>query len=224
MRKYNDEREWQRMKQRLIALSLGASAVIVACLTPTVSFAQSTCFLGEIRYFAGSFAPRGWALVQGQTLSIPRYAPLYSILGNRYGGDGVSTFKLPDLRSRTAIGTGTGPGLPAVLLTQKIGNDVAEITGVPSHTHNATTKAFLNASPLSATSPAPAGKSLASPGGTNRIYRNDKPNTELIAASSSTTTTIDLAGPPVKSLFTNVQPSLSLNPIICLVGSFPKKK
>ena len=69
-------------------------------------------FIGEIRLFAGNFAPRGWAFCEGQLLQIEMYTTLFSILGTQYGGDGRTNFALPDLRGRVAVGVGHGPGLP----------------------------------------------------------------------------------------------------------------
>ena len=73
--------------------------------------AQQTGFLGEVKMFAGHFAPRGWAYCQGQLLPIAQYNALFAILGTQYGGDGRTTFALPDYRGRVARGTGNGPGL-----------------------------------------------------------------------------------------------------------------
>lgn len=77
--------------------------------------------LGEIRMFAGNFAPRGWAFCEGQLLPISPNTALFSLLGTTYGGDGRTTFGLPDLRGRAPIGAGTGPGLPAYNLGQRGG-------------------------------------------------------------------------------------------------------
>ncbi len=72
---------------------------------------MSEPFIGEIRLFGGNFAPRNFAFCQGQLLPIANYTALFSILGVTYGGDGRSTFGLPDLQNRAAMGTGRGPGL-----------------------------------------------------------------------------------------------------------------
>ena len=74
---------------------------------------MSDPFIGEIRMFGGNFAPRGWALCAGQTLPINQNQALFSLLGTRYGGDGRTTFALPDLRNRVPIGAGQGPDLPS---------------------------------------------------------------------------------------------------------------
>ncbi|MDC0936237.1 tail fiber protein, partial [Pirellulales bacterium] len=90
--------------------------------------------LGEVGMFAGTFAPQGWALAQGQILSIQSYSALHDKLGTSFGGDGQSTFALPDLRGRTPIGAGSGPGLPSYNLGQFVGDD--GLFGVtPSHNH-----------------------------------------------------------------------------------------
>jgi len=83
-------------------------------------------FLGEISMFAGTFAPRGWAFCDGQILSISENTALFSLLGTTYGGDGRTTFALPDLRGRVAIHPGTGPGLSKYNLGQEGGTETVE--------------------------------------------------------------------------------------------------
>ena len=95
-------------------------------------------FLGEIRLMAIPFAPRGWASCQGQLMSISQNTALFSLLGVTYGGDGRSTFGLPDLRSRTYVGAGQGPGgLTAYPLGTMMGgeSETLRITEMPVHTH-----------------------------------------------------------------------------------------
>ncbi|WP_452597750.1 phage tail protein [Pontimicrobium sp. MEBiC01747] len=94
-------------------------------------------FLGEIIMFGGNFAPRGWALCDGQLLPISQYSALFSILGTTYGGDGRTTFALPDLRGRSPIHAGHGPGLSTMKLGQRGGTETKtlNITELPSHNH-----------------------------------------------------------------------------------------
>ncbi len=96
--------------------------------------------LGAVMQFAGNFAPRGWALANGQTLSISENTALFSILGTTYGGDGRTTFALPDLRGRTPIGTGTGAGLSTINLGQRGGTETTTLNSLnlPSHSHSIT--------------------------------------------------------------------------------------
>ena len=94
--------------------------------------------LGEISIFAGNFAPRGWALCEGQLLPIGQNQALFSLLGTIYGGDGRTTFALPDLRGRTAIGAGNGPGLTDRRLGAKGGSEsiTLNLSQIPSHSHS----------------------------------------------------------------------------------------
>src|SRR5271165_4385384 len=98
---------------------------------------MSTPFLAEIRMFAGEFAPRGWAFCNGQLLPINQNAALFSLLGTTYGGNGTTTFALPDLRSRVPIHQGQGTGLSSYVMGQSGGEEtVALTTGqLPAHSH-----------------------------------------------------------------------------------------
>ncbi|WP_082818938.1 phage tail protein [Cupriavidus nantongensis] len=94
-------------------------------------------FVGEIRMFAGNFAPAGWQFCAGQTLSIAQYEMLFSLLGTIYGGDGTTTFRLPDLRGNLPLGQGAGPGLSARTIGQAFGSpNITLLPGqIPGHTH-----------------------------------------------------------------------------------------
>lgn len=96
-----------------------------------------TPFIGQLMLFGGNFAPRGWAKCEGQLLPIAQYSALFSILGTTYGGDGVTTFALPDLRGRVSVGSGHGPGLSAHALGAKGGAEEVTLTvaQMPSHSH-----------------------------------------------------------------------------------------
>src|SRR5258708_4087060 len=98
---------------------------------------MSEPYLGEIRMFGGNFAPKGWAFCNGQILSISQNTPLFSVLGTTYGGDGVTTFALPDLQGRSPVHFGSGIGLPPVLLGVPIGQASVALTTneLPAHSH-----------------------------------------------------------------------------------------
>ena len=98
---------------------------------------MSEPFVGEIRMFAGNFAPRGWAFCDGQLLAVSQNDALFSLLGTIYGGDGRTTFGLPDLRGRIPIHAGTGPGLSPRRLGAKGGaeNVTLTVNQMPSHNH-----------------------------------------------------------------------------------------
>ena len=94
-------------------------------------------FLGQISLFGCNFAPQGWALCQGQVLSIPQNTALFSLLGVNFGGDGRTNFQLPDLRGRAPIGFGQGPGLSAYSIGQTGGYETVSISSAnyPAHSH-----------------------------------------------------------------------------------------
>lgn len=98
-------------------------------------------FIGQIMMFGGNFAPRGWALCDGQLLPIASYSALFSIIGTFYGGDGRTTFALPDLRGRMPINYGTGPGLQPFQIGQKGGAEIHTLNQLemPNHIHNGST-------------------------------------------------------------------------------------
>src|SRR3954466_13993392 len=98
---------------------------------------MATPFIGQISLFGGNFAPRGWAFCNGQLLAISQNTALFSILGTTYGGNGQTTFALPNLRGRMAIGAGTGPGLGAVQLGEQGGTSSVTLTlsNLPAHAH-----------------------------------------------------------------------------------------
>ena len=170
-------------------------------------------FIGQIILFAGNFAPRGWAFCDGQLLPISQNSALFAILGTTYGGDGITTFALPDLRGRVAINPRQGPGLSDYRLGESGGTQTNTLTtsNLPAHSHT------LNASnqPASTTSPDGAylGQSATFSGGTN-IYGTTPDTTMAHAAIGNTGGNI-----PVN----NLQPFLCVNFIIALVGVFPSR-
>ncbi len=94
-------------------------------------------FIGEVKLFAGTFAPRNWAFCEGQLLAIQQFTSLYSIIGDQYGGDGRTTFGLPDLRGRVPVGVGAGPGLTPIRASEKGGYERIQMTqdNIPAHNH-----------------------------------------------------------------------------------------
>jgi len=173
-------------------------------------------FIGQIILFAGNFAPRGWAFCEGQLLDISSHDALFSILGTTYGGDGRTTFGLPELRGRTAIHAGTGPGLSSRPLGQKSGvNSVVLSTNeLPSHTHTAT----LHGENAEANSPNPAGNMLgATPN--NPAYAPVTAGNDKTMGSGSII--INHNGGNLSH--NNTQPFLGLNYIIALVGVYPSR-
>ena len=123
--------------RRTFFTRLGAAVAGIGLLAPRESAAEPTNaseltegFIGEIRMFGGNFAPRSWALCDGQLLPISQNSALFSILGTTYGGDGRTTFGLPDLRGRMAMHPGRGPGLTARSLGSKGGSETISFAEV----------------------------------------------------------------------------------------------
>jgi microcystin-dependent protein len=170
---------------------------------------MSEPFVGEIKMFAGTFAPRNWALCDGQLLSIPQNDALFSLLGTIYGGDGRTTFGLPDMRGRLPIHMGTGPGLTPRQIGQRFGQENVTLTAaqVPSHTHQ------MRAADDAGETTDPAGQVQART--SDDSYSASSPNTnmasEAISASGGS------------SSHTNVQPFLCINFIIALFGIYPSR-
>lgn len=169
---------------------------------------MSDPFIGEIKMFAGTFAPRSWALCDGQLLSIPQYDALFSLLGTIYGGDGRTTFGLPDLRGRIPLHQGTGPGLTPRPIGQKSGqeNVTLSVAQLPPHGHT------LNASAEQADATTVAGNLRAR---TAEDAYSTSPDVTLASAA--------IAATGGGASHANVQPFLCINFIIALVGVYPSR-
>lgn len=185
-----------------------------------VTFEQPA--IGEIRMFAGNFAPRGWAKCEGQLLSISQNEALFSILGTTYGGDGRTTFGLPDLRSRVPVGAGGyAPGLSEVKLGQKGGVEFYTLTQreLPAHTHNATVtlKAGQTNEGIKANA---SDRILMSSGrGGTPIYTDAPASADLRQDAASAQVSSTGQGQP----FDNKQPYLGVTYIIALQGVYPSR-
>ena len=171
---------------------------------------MSEPFVGEIRMFAGNFAPRGWAFCDGQLLAVSQNDALFSLLGTIYGGDGRTTFGLPDMRGRIPVHAGTGPGLSQRRLGAKSGSEKVTLTTneLPSHTHP------MNASTTIADETAPAGNVTAQPNALSPYFANN-PATPL----ASTAVTSVGGG----RSHTNLMPFLCIHFIIALFGIYPSR-
>ena len=180
--------------------------------------------IGEIRLFAGNFAPKNWSFCNGATIQIASNTALFSILGTTYGGNGTTNFQLPNLQSRTAIGAGSGPGLSPVSLGQAAGTETTTLTAnnMPAHTH----QAIVNASGANSTAASPAGQypaalttRVATAGYTLRAgtYGNSVDG----APMASDMVTFSPTGG--NSPFSIVNPYLGMNYVICMYGVYPSR-
>ena len=166
-------------------------------------------FIAEIKLFGGNFAPRNWAFCEGQLLPISTNQALFSLLGTIYGGDGRTTFALPDLRGRVPLHPGTGPGLSTYRLGEKPGSETTTINAnnLPAHTHG-----INMASASEGDSNSPANNFLAQSDA--RSYTNAGP----AVASGGATASAGGSQP-----FDNRQPSIAMNYIIALQGVYPSR-
>jgi len=175
-------------------------------------------YIGEIRVFAGNFAPVGWAFCDGSALSIAQHDVLYTLLGTIYGGDGVNTFNVPDLRSRVPIGTGSVGGTSYVL--GQVGGteqNTLTVNNIP-HTHAITGSAGILASGEDGHKASPVGNYPAVSG--DYIYSTTTDNSVMAPAQLNLTiSATGTAGPlPVS----NIQPCLAVSYIICTEGIYPQ--
>lgn len=177
---------------------------------------MADAYIGEIRVFAGNFAPKGWALCNGQLISIVQNTALYSIIGVQYGGDGKTTFALPNLMGAAPMGQGSGPGLSPRTVGSKIGTPTVTLltTQIPSHTHV----------PSAISSPGdqniPAGNYWAETPASGRPAVQEPlyaptPNVQMSPAA------LEVSGQ--SQPHNNMQPYLAMNYIICLQGEFPSR-
>lgn len=169
-------------------------------------------FIGEIRMFGFNFAPRGWALCNGQLLAISQNTALFSLIGTIYGGDGRTTFGLPDLRSRVPMHFGQGPGLSNQPIGAKSGAETTTLTvaNLPAHNH-------------AAQAAGPAGNSNDAIG---NIWADDAGVSSATYSTATATGTMrgDAIGNTGGSqAFSNLQPYLATNFCIALVGLFPSR-
>ena len=179
-------------------------------------------YIGQIEAFAFNFAPTGWAMCAGQLLSIAQNSALFAILGTTYGGNGVQTFALPDLRGRTPIGWGAARSGTQYVIGQAAGTESVTLlpTQMPAHNHllTGTNNSTANGSPTPGT-----GVGLAagytgggkSGGAAVNIYSTTAPNTTLNAAAVSSS-----GGTQPHA---NLQPYTTVNYCICLQGIFPSR-
>ncbi len=177
-------------------------------------------YTGEIRIFAGSFAPVGWLLCNGSLLKINDYQPLYALIGTTYGGDGVTTFALPDFRGKFAIGTGLGAGLTQRNLGQAVGAEAVALTTaqMPAHTHS------WQVTTATGTSPTPNGNLLAHP--VNSASGAAAAEMYLPPASVLSANIVEGPANMVTSEggsqpHANIMPYMALNYIISTNGIFP---
>ncbi|MFP3917582.1 tail fiber protein [Lysinibacillus telephonicus] len=177
---------------------------------------MADAFTGEIRIFAGNFPPKDWAFCNGQLMSIQQNTALFSILGTQYGGDGKTTFALPNLMGAAPIGQGIGPGLTGRSIGAKVGTETVTLleSEMPAHSHTP------QAIPNPGTSGDPNGRIWSETVATGRpAQQHPLYNSEVSAVMSP-----QALGAVGGSLpHNNMQPFLAVNYIICLYGEYPSR-
>jgi microcystin-dependent protein len=165
-------------------------------------------YVGEIRMFAGNFAPVGWQLCLGQPVPISENETLFNLIGTTYGGDGQQTFALPDLQGRFPVHQGTGGGLQSRIIGEKAGVEEVTLTSqqIPIHTHG------LLASTAGGTSPNPQGNVIGSPPAVTAFLR-ESPSSQMAASM-----VLPTGGSQPHQ---NMMPYLVINYIISEFGVFP---
>src|SRR5215813_11201348 len=163
-------------------------------------------YIGEVRLFAGNFAPLGWAFCDGTLYSIATYSATFAILGTIYGGDGQVTFAVPDLRGRIAVGTGTGLGLSNIVLGQKGGTESVTMTTaqMPAHTHAAMATINFPAYSEGGGEATPSGSIL---GGMQSAYSSQAADTHVAPAAVNGSLSIVGGNTP----FEIIQPVMAAN-------------
>ncbi len=191
---------------------------------------MSNPFLGGIVLFAGNFPPVGWALCQGQLIPISQNSALFSLLGTTYGGNGVTTFALPDLRGRVPIGFGQGPGLSNYQQGEQIGTENVTLlsTHMPAHQHTVPSTgltATANVKNAAGDRATPVGNVPAiEAAGVTATYSSAAGPYDTMAAGA-----ISVGGTAITAVaggsqpFSIVQPLLTLNYIIATQGIFPSR-
>ncbi|TDN83871.1 microcystin-dependent protein [Salegentibacter sp. 24] len=176
-------------------------------------------FIGQIMMVGFNFEPRGWAFCDGRLLSISGNEALFSLLGTMYGGDGRTNFALPDLRGRSAVGLGEGPGLSPINIGEKAGAEQITLNtnNMPSHSHN------LQASNEAGTASSPVGNYPAV-----SKFQEDRQSPVVSVNSYGNTANSSMASPAIGSSggnmpFNNRNPYLGVNYVIALVGIFPSR-
>lgn len=193
--------------------------------------------MGGIIMFGGTFAPKDWAMCNGQLIAISQNQALFALLGNVYGGDGRTNFGIPDLRGRAPIGFGSGPGLPTYPEGAHVGFPTTQLTTqhMANHTHTASVtditvsvSGSINTTTTDADSNDPSGNYLAVSTGAHKVFSATKTGTETLAVdalsitgSGSGTVAVEAAGN--SQAFSLMQPSIAMNYIIAMQGLFPSR-
>ena len=216
------------MKKIIQSTLVAATVSLPFMLTPVTASAGDGDFLGEISYVGFNFAPRHYAKCDGAILSISSYTALFSLLGTAFGGNGTTTFALPEMRGRVPVHYGNAPGLGIFSMGQRSGNTTVALNAnnVPGHTHpaTATSVSVVNAVNTAGNSAPGSTSYFAKMASLSNIYSDETPDVTLNPAAVETSTDVEVTpntggGQPVSIM----QPYTVLNCIIATEGVYPSR-
>lgn len=219
-------------------LTLSGALLAGVCAFQAPAQAGLDPFVGEISWVGANFCPRGWAEANGQLVPIAQNTALFALLGTYYGGDGQTTFALPDLRGRSMVHTGQGAGLSEINVGEVSGAEqhTLSVAQMPSHSHTATTTvadlevtSTLYGSAASANATSPVGAALATTKKSTQVYAAGSPDQAMASGSVQTTisggtgaTTVDATNSGTSPVAVR-DPYVGLKACIALEGVFPPR-
>ncbi|EHQ27900.1 phage tail protein [Mucilaginibacter paludis] len=180
---------------------------------------MADAYLGEIRAFAGAYAPQDWLICDGSLLQISNYNALFALIGTTYGGDGVQTFKIPDLRGRLAVAMGQGAGLTNRTIGSNGGTEQVQLTTaqIPAHSHTMTVSTVTNPPSVNVPSTVTYLGSVSSPTASGVGYLPG--NAAGLTVQALNQSAITPAGN--SSFHSNIMPVAVVSYMICMNGLFP---
>ncbi|TNF23438.1 MAG: phage tail protein [Rhodobacteraceae bacterium] len=210
------------MSKTIRTLAGAALAATVLAFPPGQAKAGPDPFLGELMLFGGNFCPRGWAKADGQLMAISQFSALFSLYGTIYGGDGRTTFALPDLRGRAPINAGQGPGLQDYREGARVGVETVTLNVVqmPSHSHAVTSTAQLQASDGPVNAASAADGALANQAAPHYSTRGNLDETMEAGSVTVTSTALNTGG---NQAHETRGPRLAMFWCVATVGVFPSR-
>ena len=204
------------MKKIAKLMTLGAASAM-AVTAPTPAVAGDTPWIGEMVVVPYTFCPRGWVEASGQLLAISSHSALFSLLGTNFGGDGRSTFGVPDLKGRSVVGLGTGAGLDTVTIGEKGGREYITLTtaNLPSHNHTGQVRSENTANADTGNA---AGNALGRT--TLQIYSDTAAPTAAGALHSGTLSINNTGG---SQSFNSRNPFLGMRNCMSTIGTYPSR-
>ena len=211
------------MKNFILASTFAAASALFLPANPA---AAQSCVMSQVEWIAANFCPRGWLPADGRLVDIARNSALFSLLGTNYGGNGRTTFALPDLRGRGPVGVGQGPGLANYSVGQRGGAESVRprTSQMPDHSHEVQGRVFgyIRAQDGQGNTRDPDGASLA--GSPGAVYSSNSGNPVDMRASTVVTSIDLLSNPTGGNDAIQVQdPFLAMTPCVCSSGIYPSR-